>query len=296
MRWSLRQIEILLAVVEEGGFSAAGEKIRMVQPAVSIAVRKLEERAGVKLLDRAGTKVRLTHEGTIFVNHVRGIVAAFENMERHLKELCDLEVGKVVIGAPPVMSEFLLPGLIGKFLQDFPQIRVSTEVAITDTVADQLSRGVIDVAIVAGGPPPDGTDSLLLEEHPFVALVPKASPLARLAEIDWQTLLAQPLIVFPKGSHQRSLVEREAARIGRSIDPIVESSSARFITAMVEAGQGFSVAFASMGTDLRDAVSIPITGNPITPIWLCRRGQGSAGMAPDALFEWCRTHAQASET
>jgi DNA-binding transcriptional LysR family regulator len=291
----LRQIEIFLAVVEEGGFSAAGDKIRMVQPAVSIAVRKLEEQAGVKLLDRTGTKIKLTHEGSIFFNHVRGIVSAFDNMERHLRELQSLEVGKIAIGGPPVMSEFLLPNLISNFLRDHPQIRISTEVGTSDSIAALLASGSIDVAIVAGGPPPDDTDSVLLEKHPFVALVPKSSHLARIPEIEWETLLAQPLVLFPKGSHQRSLVEHEAALIGRAIDPIVESASARFITSMVEAGQGFSVAFAFMGQDLKEAVSVPIVGNPITPIWLCRRRQGSAGMAPDALFRWCEGQALAEQ-
>src|SRR5437763_15462271 len=100
MNVTLRQVEVFLAVVEEGGFSAAGERLALAQPAVSVAVRKLEQALGLRLLDRTRTGVRLTPDGAVFLRRARGIVAQVAATERELAALRSLEAGHVTLGPP----------------------------------------------------------------------------------------------------------------------------------------------------------------------------------------------------
>lgn len=285
MRWSLRQIEVFIAVLEEGGFSAAGERLGMVQPAVSIAVRKLEENAGVRLLDRSGSRVQSTHEGALFLNHARMIRAEIVSMERQLRELRSLDAGHIKIAAPPIASAVLLPGLAKEFLAAHPGVRVSTIEDSSENIAARLRARDLDLGIIAGAHDTAGLDVVLVEQHPIVAWTSAQSPLARETELDWKRILEEPLILFPAGYNQRSLVDDMAAKLGKKPDVRVESKSQGFLSEMVASGRGLLVAFAGMGRDFDSNVKIPITGNPAVPFWLCRREGLAPGLAANAFFD-----------
>lgn len=285
MRWSFRQIEVFIAVLEEGGFSAAGVRLGMVQPAVSIAIRKLEENAGVRLLDRSGSRVQTTHEGALFLDHARMIRAEIASMERHLRELRSLDAGQITIAAPPIASAMLLPRLVKEFLKVHPGVRLSTIEDSSENIAARLRERDLDLGIIAGYHATGGLEVVLIEQHPVVAWTSVHSALAGERELDWSRLLDEPLILFPKGYNQRALVDDMAAKLGKKPDVMIESKSQGFLSEMVASGCGLLVAFAGMGRDFDGNVKIPISGNPAVPIWLCRREGLAPGLAANAFFD-----------
>jgi len=285
MRWSFRQIEVFIAVLEEGGFSAAGERLGMVQPAVSIAIRKLEENAGVRLLDRSGSRVQSTHEGALFLDHARMIRAEIASMERRLRELRSLDAGHITIAAPPIASAILLPRLVREFLTVHPGVRLSTIEDSSENIAARLRARDLDLGIIAGHHTTDGLEVVLIEQHPVVAWTSAHSALASEQELDWSRILDEPLILFPTGYNQRSLVDDMAIKLGKKPDVMIESKSQGFLSEMVASGCGLLVAFAGMGRDFEGNVKIPIAGNPTVPFWLCRREGLAPGRAANAFFD-----------
>lgn len=285
MRWSFRQIEVFIAVLEEGGFSAAGERLGMVQPAVSIAIRKLEENAGVRLLDRSGSRVQSTHEGALFLDHARMIRAEIASMERHLRELRSLDAGHIAIAAPPIASAILLPGFVREFLTVHPGVRLSTIEDSSENIAARLRARDLDLGIIAGHHTTDGLEVVLIEQHPVVAWTSAHSTLASERELDWSRILDEPLILFPTGYNQRSLVDDMAVKLGKKPDVMIESKSQGFLSEMVASGRGLLVAFAGMGRDFEGNVKIPIAGDPTVPFWLCRREGLAPGRAANAFFD-----------
>ncbi|MGV0821066.1 LysR family transcriptional regulator [Martelella sp. AMO21009] len=285
MRWNLRQIEIFVAVAEEAGFTAASERLSMVQPAVSIAVRKLEETVGVKLLDRTGSKVRLTSEGVYFLKQVQRIRSEFGSLEREMRALRTLAGGEITIGAPPIITGFLLPKLIRDFAARYPHVKLSTLTGSSESVLGKLRERKIDVGFVSGDHKLDGMESAIIERHPFVACAAKGTVFAKRREVDWDELLKEPLVLFPKGFYQRSIIENMAMELGREVRIAIESDSAGFVSAMVAAGVGASVALLSMVERETDIATVPIVDRPTLPISICRMQSEAHGIAADALYE-----------
>lgn len=285
MRWNFRQIEVFIAVLEEGGFTAAGERLNMVQPAVSIAIRKLEESAGVKLVDRSAGKVRATREGELFLRQIQMVRSELVNLSRQLREMRALESGHILIGAPPILAGFFLPPIVGEFLTRHPGINLALSTGSSQGTLGRLRERDLDVGIVAGDHDMSGLEAVLIERHPIVACCAKSSPIADLELVDWERLLDEPMVIFPSGYNQRSIVNRMASALGKPLKIAIESDSARFVSAMVAAGLGVSVVLGAVVSEFPDVVRVPIADKPTLPIWLCRREGTAVGLAANALFE-----------
>jgi LysR family cyn operon transcriptional activator len=284
MRWSLRQVEIFLALVEEGGFSAAGERLRLAQPAVSIALRKLEDSLGVSLLDRSGQRVRLTREGTIFLRHARAITAEIGDTARELAKIRSLEAGQITIGAPPMVAGYLLPRIISAFLARHPGIKIKVVQGGANVIAGKVREGEIDLGFVADWHIADDLEIAMIENHPMVACVPARSPLARLKKLSWDALLSQPLILFPKGYHQRLRVDDAAARLGRTANIVIEAESVELIVAMVKDGRGVATLLESVARDIPGIFSISLPAEAVVPVALCRHGATMPSVAAASFY------------
>ncbi|WP_426960245.1 LysR family transcriptional regulator [Muricoccus radiodurans] len=285
MRPSLRQLEILAAVVEHGSFSAAGQRLGLVQPAVSLAIRKLEDGFGVRLLDRSVTPLRLTAEGEALLGHARRVLGEVDRLGRHMRELTQLGAGQVSVGAPPHVSGFILPAIVGGFLAQHPGIHVHAVEDSSASVIERVRTGEVDVGVVAGQHSFERLEVLRLDDQPLVACVAATSPLARRAALGWEELFEQPLILFPEGYNQRALVTEVAARLGRTPHVLCEGESGNLVTALVRGGFGLSVMFAAIAAATPGVRAVPILGGPSVPVTVCRAQGGVRSLAAQAFFE-----------
>src|SRR3954453_21387294 len=164
---SLRQLEYLLAVVEEGSFTLAARRLDVSQPALSHQVRARERSVGQPLLERAATGVHLTPMGRAFVPHAASALRRAERGRRSLRpEAAELRIAtlySIAIG--------ILPPAIRAWRSRHPGGRVEVlEYVNVDELAEQMRLGVADVGI---GPRPvrwDGPVRVLGEEDLVVVL------------------------------------------------------------------------------------------------------------------------------
>src|SRR4029453_12219651 len=115
----LAPLKVFLTVAEERSFSRAAAKVHRTQPAVSQAVKRLEEELGEQLFDRSSKSGTLTGAGGRVENHGQRLVRLAEEAESAMRELRDLRRGRVLIGANEAAVHTLLP-LIGGFRRRFP--------------------------------------------------------------------------------------------------------------------------------------------------------------------------------
>jgi DNA-binding transcriptional LysR family regulator len=173
----MTQLEFFLKVIEEGSFSKAADRVYRTQPAVSIAVRRLEEEIGAPLFDRSQKTPTLTEAGEIVFDHARQILALRDQAQERVRELKTLQHGRVRIGANESTTLYLLPQIILAFRQKHPKVKVE----ITRHVSAQLPREIldrnIDFALMAFEPNdrdleafPILRDELVLIMHPKHAL------------------------------------------------------------------------------------------------------------------------------
>jgi DNA-binding transcriptional LysR family regulator len=285
MRPTLRQLEILVAVVETGTFSAAGQQLGLVQPAVSLAVRKLEDGLGVVLLDRSGARLRLTSEGEALLGHARQVLGDVDRLGRHMRELRQLGTGRLLIGVPSFVCSFVLPPIVLRFLATHPGIHVHVVEDSSANIVARVRAGEVDVGIVAGHHSFDKLEARSLPDQPMVACVATHSPLARRRMLSWEQVLDEPLVLFPEGYTQRSLLNGVARQLGRTPHVICEAESANFIAALVRAGHGVAFMFAAIATATTGICAVPIEGRPAIPVSVCRVGEQVRSLAAQAFYD-----------
>lgn len=285
MRCTIRQLEIFIAVVEEEGFSAAGERLHMVQPAVSIAIRKLEESAGLKLLNRTSVGVLPTDEGRMLLAHARSICSQVDTLSQNLNDMRSLTMGHVTIGAPPIVSAFLLPGLITRFIEQHPGVRFTVMEGGVEEIAARVRSGELDAGFIPGTQVSAELETVFLKDHPVSCAVAADSPLAQRSSIDWATLLDQQLILFPRGYNQRNLVDAAVGRLGKAPRIIVEAESWTLQIKLVQAGCGVSLFFTEIIAMHDGVVAIPLEDRASIPVSICRNSNGGRSIAANSFFE-----------
>jgi DNA-binding transcriptional LysR family regulator len=170
------QLEVLTAVAEEHGFSRAAERLYRTQPAVSQAIRRLEEEVGTSLFDRSSKDGTLTDAGRVLLRYAHQILNLHKEAQGAVRELKDLRMGKVSIGANEYTVSYLLP-LIAVYRARYPQIKVEVRRGLASRIPSEVTAREIELGIISykpGDPAlkalPVGTDEIALivsPKHPL---------------------------------------------------------------------------------------------------------------------------------
>src|SRR5918912_1977284 len=136
----LQSLKVFLAVAHERSFSRAAAKVHRTQPAVSQAVRRLEADLGEELFDRSSKSGTLTDAGRVLQNYGQRLVRPPEKTESAMRELRDLQRGRVLIGADEGAVHTLLP-LIARFRQRHPQIAIDVRRVPARQIAVEVQQG-----------------------------------------------------------------------------------------------------------------------------------------------------------
>ena len=148
MNVNLEYYKIFYYVATELSITGAAKKLNISQPAVSQAVKQLEQGLGIELFTRRAKGVSLTHAGTLLYSYVRDGYERFLAGERELAKMMNLETGEVRIGASDMTLQFYLLPYLEQFHQLYPDIKVTVTNAPTPRTIDHLEQGRIDFGVV----------------------------------------------------------------------------------------------------------------------------------------------------
>jgi DNA-binding transcriptional LysR family regulator len=152
LRANLNEILVFMAVVDEGSFIAGGQAMGLTRSAAGKAVNRLEDRLGVRLLNRTTRALSLTDEGRVFYNHGLQILAAVDDAEASVAGRRGTPRGVLRLTVPDAFGRLVVLPLLKKYLEAWPDIQV--EVNLTDRQADIVEEG-FDLAVRIGEAPPD---------------------------------------------------------------------------------------------------------------------------------------------
>src|SRR6266480_8114045 len=173
----LTSLRVFLAVAEERSFSRAAAKVHRTQPAVSQAVRRLEDDLGEQLFDRSSKSGTLTEAGKMLQNYGQRLVRLAEETESAMREVRDLRRGRVLIGANEAAVHTLLP-LIGRFRQGFPAIAIDVRRVPARQIAVEVQQGSLDFGALTFHPAEEGLLEVPVGTDELVLLVWRSHPLA----------------------------------------------------------------------------------------------------------------------
>jgi LysR family hydrogen peroxide-inducible transcriptional activator len=234
----LRQLAALVAVADEGTFSAAADALHTVQSNVSTHVRRLERELGVQLVDRAGN--RLTEEGDVVVARARRVQEELEAMVADVAALRQDVTGRARLGIISSTARWLVPLLLGELEARHPKVDLVVVDATTTSLEPQVAAGRLDLAIVnLPVDDPDLVTELLFDER-FVVVTPRDHALARRKTVTMARLAGVPLLLPPVGTAFRREIDQVAASAGVTLTPKAEVDGVRLIASMVF--QGFAPA------------------------------------------------------
>src|SRR5512147_2478439 len=203
----LSELRVFLKVAVERSFSRAATKLHRTQPAVSQAVRRLEESVGERLFDRATKDATLTEAGLLLRDYADRLLRLSEEAEAAVKDLRDLRRGRVLIGANEASVHIVLP-LIAKFQASHPLVHVDVRRVPARQIGAEVAQGTLDFGVLTFQPGEPKLSSIVLGHDELVMLVPPNHPLATNKEVTLVECARNPVIAHNDPSHVRDRVLR----------------------------------------------------------------------------------------
>lgn len=237
----LRHIYTFQAIVKEGSFLKAAEKLMYAQSTITLHIQQLEAELGVKLFIRQGKKVQLTEAGRSLQEQADSLVARAMSLQQTMFDLVAGEAGHVRIGVIEPSASLRLPPLLAPFCQERPRIRLTIEVGNTRTISQRVASGALDIGICSPPAAHLGLDFEPLFVEQLALLLPEHHPLASTETIHVQDLAKQRLLLTEEDCSYREVVEN--ALLKRSINPYsgLEIGSLETIKRAVQSGMGLTI-------------------------------------------------------
>jgi LysR family hydrogen peroxide-inducible transcriptional activator len=238
---NLRDLKYLVALADHRHFGKAAAACFVSQPTLSTQIRKLEEELGLPLVERAPRKVMLTPAGVDAAARARVIVAEVEQMKEAARRSRDPEAGAVRLGIFPTLGPYLLPHVIPRIRERFPQLELLLVEEKSDVLLARLRDGKLDAALLALPVLDDQLHTEFLFEEPFLLAVSAQHPLANRRQLDVQELSAQRLLLLEDGHCLRDQALEVCRLFGANEKSEFRATSLETLRQMVAADVGITL-------------------------------------------------------
>ncbi len=230
-------LQVFLTVATEKSFSRAAERLLRTQPAISLALQRLEQELGEKLIDRSGKELLLTDAGRTVLDYARRFQSLRQEMENALAELRDNSAGRLIIGANESTTLYLLRH-IERYRKLYPKIKVQVRRSLSSKIPNELLDGNLELGAISYEPGDDRLKSKVIYTDALAFVVSPSHPLAHRKTVSITELGAEDFIAHNVLSPYREIVlhEFQAHRVPLRMD--VEMPTIETIRKMVQDNQG----------------------------------------------------------
>jgi LysR family hydrogen peroxide-inducible transcriptional activator len=196
---TLRQLEYLVAIADEGGFHRAAEACHVSQPGLSAQIKQLEELLGVQLLERSRKRVQLTPAGEAVLKRAREVLlAAHELVEAARTHQRPLS-GTLRLGVIPTIAPYWLPEALPRVRERYPDLRLRLVEDRTDRLLESLGDGSLDVLLLALEADLGRVETLPLLDDPFLVALPRGHRLASRKRLRESDLAGETVLLLEDG-------------------------------------------------------------------------------------------------
>ena len=270
---TLLQLKTFVAVVDHGGFTAAGRRLGLSQPAVSRAVAALEQELGLPLLIRGSGGSSLTRAGSVAIAHAREAVRHVTSMHTELAGLTGDITGTLRLASLPSATAPLIAPQLREFAERHPAVTVRLLEGSEQEVLDWLDQGAAEAGVVRL--PARGLETAVLGDQVMVAVVPADSWLASKEIVRYAELTKEPFIRGTGGcADVLTPIAREA---GVEFDVAFEARDVSAVLEIVRAGLGVSILPDAGLSELpHDVVMRPLEPRTVRPLGIAVSASASA--------------------
>ena len=288
------ELQVFQAVAGERSFSRAATRLPRTQPAVSQAIRRLEEELGERLFDRSSKGGRLTEAGSILLDYAERLSRLKDEAVGAVRELQELRRGRVVIGVNEAAVHVLLP-IVVQFREAHPQAQVEMRRVHSRQIPVEVLNRSLDFGFVTFPPAERGLRSVLLGVDELVMLTHPQHPLARRRQITMEEFGRQTVIAHNDYSPRRERVLRLFEEKHAPINIQISLASLDGIKRAVEMGLGVALlprrcALSEIARKQLAAVRVPQLRMP-RDLRLVYRRTGESSHAAEAFLDAAKAYA-----
>jgi len=236
----LAELQVFLSVATERSFSRAAERLHRTQPAVSQAIKRLENDLNERLFDRSSKGGRLTEAGELLFDYAQRLTRLKTEAESAVRELQELRRGRVLIGANEGAVHVLLP-VVKQFREKHPQAQVEVRRVSARQMSSEVLSRALDFGVLTFPPREGGLRTIPLGEDELVMLMHPKHPLAKRVQISMEDFGRQTVIAHNEVSPTRERVLRLYEQRHTAINIQISLPSLDGIKRAVEMGLGVAL-------------------------------------------------------
>ena len=293
----MAQLEYFSQVVQEKSFSKAADRVFRTQPAVSIAIRRLEDEIGLPLLDRTQKNPVPTDAGKVVYDYAQRILALRDEVGQAISEMQSLKKGRVRVGANESTSLYLLPELILQFRENHPKVKVEIFRQVSHRLPREVLERNIDFALMASQPTDRELESFPVLNDELVLIMSPKHHLANRSAVKIKELGKESFIAHNVKSGSRLKVVEAFARQHTPLNITLELATIETIKRFVQKRVGLAFAPRMCVREELERgvlVTVPVRGLKYTrTLWATHRRGFSFSPAAAAFLEILKQHKKA---
>lgn len=287
MGLELRQLEYFQMASRLKNITRAAQRLKVSQPNITVAIKKLEAELGILLFDRSQKQLSLTPEGAVFLSRIETALRCIEDAILEVNDYKQLQKGTIKIGIPPMMGAYLFP----KIFSGFQHLHQGLDVLLFEegsmSIREKLERDELDFGIVIVSNMAPTLNVLPMVKAQLMVCVPKESPLAERESILPRDIARADLIMMKEGSYLREILQERLRLWNISPNVALESSQIVTIKGLVAHGVGiaFLLDFICKPTECIKAV--PFSDPIYVDIGLAWKKDRYVSKAAQAFIDFC---------
>ena len=236
----INQLEVLIAVAREKSFSRAADLLGRTQPAVSQAIRRLEQEIGEKLFDRSSKDGTLTAAGELLVDYAKQMMNLRRAANTALREMRNLQSGKVTVSANEHTVFCLLP-VIEEFRRRHPLIKIEVQRGVASRIPEQITAREVELGVISFKPSDGSLRSVSVMNDELVLVVAPGHKFSGKSSVSVKDLGAESFIAHNALSPYRQKVIETFNKYDTRLNISVELPSLEAIKRLVETGIGVAL-------------------------------------------------------
>ena len=284
----LRQLEYFQMASRLRNITRAAERLRVSQPNITVAIKKLESELGIQLFDRSQKQLSLTPEGEVFLNRIELALRNIQDAVLEVNDYKQLQKGTIKIGIPPMMGAYLFPKIFSSFRHRYSHLDIYLYEEGSMTIREQLERDELDFGIIIISNASTNLQLLPMSRNQIVACVPESSPLAAKDCLSYEDIAGTDLIMLKEGSFLRQLILEEMRAADVEPNTVLESNQIITIKGLVSRGVGISFLLDIVLEDSPGIKAVPLANPLFVDVGLAWKKDRYISKAAQSFIDFCK--------
>lgn len=214
------RLRVFYSVAKNLSFTKASQELFVSQPAVTKHIHELESMYNVRLFNRINNKISLTDAGKVMMEHCERILTEYRKLEYDMHILNNEYAGELRLGASTTISQYILPPILAKFTEKYPQIKVSLMDANSRHIENAIQENTIDLGLVEGVFHAPNLKYEAFQCDELVPIIRSGTLPPEVEELSIEDFRNMPLVLRERGSGSLDAIETTLAEAGLKLSSL----------------------------------------------------------------------------